>query len=318
MRIPRITPDWLFIGGLILPSAYVALSQGVYFALGYRVIVSLSSGGASTIIFFAGVAKALLYSVQLLTREKNPKRSEMFSSAFFTIHMGVAILVAALFISALFTRFVPLEYALKASFTVLITEATLFPCMALLHLQDVFRHRRDDLVTVLLLSVTIYLCVAFLATSNLLETRHAFANVPGLTPLEDAGLRLDYLLFSVAAFVATPLFWHSASLYSFDIAPPPDWVNGLYVLTLALLLYFQAHSTSGSKPVRDSIDGGEPISVDKVRIASTTLMASVLTFLIVLGADSLLPHDVTGKAFQLFVFLIPLLAVFIMTTRRTQ
>jgi len=318
MHILRAWTGWLFISGLILPAAYIAFWPGVYFAIWYRIVASIIEGGATLIIFFAGLVSVITYLSKLFSSGKSIEHLQAISNVNLSIHMGVAVTVSLMTISAVLSGVPSTELAFRAFSAFLITEFILFPLIDLLHLQDIIRHRDGGLATILLLSTSLYVCIALLTTSNLFELDPATVNIQKMTVLETAGARLFLLLIFIVAFICKPLFWESTSFYSFDIAPPPIWVSGLYALTLALFLYYQAHRTSGAGSKLGSTNPYLSIPVDIVRTAITILIATALAFLVVSGADLLIPHNVAGKALQLLVLLVSLLIALIMTTGEAQ
>lgn len=294
---------------------YLVFWPGTYLAIWSRILASSSSGAGTQIIFFGGLVKALLYLSELLVRKTNFKLSQAIGKATFAIQEGASILVLLLLISALSIRVPTPEFAFKACFAWLAVDLILFPLIAVLHLQDTIRHQESGFATVLLLSFALYVCMAFITASDVVEVKSAFANIPGSTPLEAAGLRMFLLLISISTFIGTHFFWRSASLYSFDIAPPPLWVGGICVLTLTLFLYFHGRRF----PVAESQHGPADLEsftpVSMMRTAITILTASGLAFLLAFGADLAIPHNVAGKALQVLVFLVALLVTFIITKR---
>jgi len=155
-RLPRGWTSWLFIGGLILPAAYVAFQPGVYFAIWYRTLILIAEGGDTLVIFLAGLVSVLLYLSKLLSSERSFERLRMISSLNSYIYMVVAVTVSLMTISAVVNGVPSIELALRAFFTFLITQFILFPLIGLLHLQDIIRHRSDGLATILLLSGAVY------------------------------------------------------------------------------------------------------------------------------------------------------------------
>jgi hypothetical protein len=140
--------------------------------------------------------------------------------------------------------------------------------------------------------------------------------VRDMTVLEAEGARVYLLLTIVAESVASPFFWQSTSLYAIDIAPPPTWVSGLYVLALALFVY------NRTRPLNTTSELGSPgpdftPAIDTLGMAVKILMATALSFLTAIVADLLIPHNVAGRSAQLLIVLILLLGGFVMATRET-
>jgi hypothetical protein len=133
------------------------------------------------------------------------------------------------------------------------------------------------------------------------------------------GAKTFFVLIAIANFIRTPLFWQSTSLYSFDIAPPPIWVSGVYVFAAALFLYYPADRTQGSKP-----EIATPSSLyillpaDILRIATMILTATILALVIVSAANFVLPHNISGDIFELFILLLFLLLAFTYASRKAH
>ncbi len=278
----------------------------------------IAEGGDTLVIFLAGLVSVLLYLSKLLSSERSFERLRMISSLNSYIYMVVAVTVSLMTISAVVNGVPSIELALRAFFTFLITQFILFPLIGFLHLQDIIRHRSDGLATILLLSGAVYICIALLTTSNLFELNLAIVNTRKMSVLEAAGERIFFLLIFLVDLIRKPFFWQSTSLYSFDIAPPPIWVSGLYAIVLQLFLYYRAHGMSGIGFKPGSTGLHAPIPVDKLRVAATILTATALAFLVVSGAGLLIPNNVAGKALQLFLLLVSLLVAVIITTREAR
>lgn len=314
--------DWLFVAGFFLPVAYVVIMPGTYLAVWYRIISSSRTAGITLLIFVAGLLKTLLYlakhlgyQVAVAAEGTNLQRPKTIGYGIFQIHMTVAIVVLLTIILAFLSRVLSTELSFRVFFAFLITEFVMFPVIGLISLQDRIRHRKDDFTTIFLLSAAIYLCIVFITTSDVVQVEASVVNIRTLTALETAGAKLYFLLLFVVSFVSTPAFWRSASLYSFDIAPPPIWVGGLYVVMSALFLYYTAPAKRKSS---DPSTLGILAPVDIIRPAITILVATVLSFLLISTADLLVPHNFAGRIFQLSLVLAVLLLVYFMNVQRVQ
>lgn len=311
MHKMKSSTDWLFVSALLLPAAYIAIFPGQYFALWYRSLASIPSGGFSLTILFAGAVKVSLYASTLISSMSN--RSTRIGYIILAIHMGVGV---GVLLMILLFRMPPMDYGMRAFYAFLMTEFLFFPILGSMHLQDVIRHRKAGLATVFLLSIGIYVCITFLAASTLVELNQKIVDVRDMTVLEAEGARVYMLLTIVAESIGSPFFWQSTSLYAIDTAPPPTWVSGLYVLALALFLYDHARPLNTTSGLGSS-SPDTSLPIDTLRMAMTILTAATLSFLIALGTDLLIPHNVAGRSLQLLIVLVPLLAIFLMTTRET-
>lgn len=307
----RFSTDWLFVSALLLPAAYIAIFPGQYFALWYRSLASIPSGGFSLVILFAGAVKISLYFSTLISGRSN--RSSRIGYVILAIHMGVGV---GVLLMILLFRVPPMDYGMRAFYAFLMTEFLFFPFLGSMHLQDVIRHRKAGLITVLLVSIGVYVCITFLTASNLVELNQKIVDVRDMTVLEAEGARVYLLLTLVAESIGSPFFWQSTSLYAIDTAPPPTWVSGLYVLALVLFVYYHA------RPLNTTSELGSPgpdvsLPIDTLGMAVKILTATTLSLLTAVGTDLLIPHNVAGRSVQLLIVLVPLLVVFVMTTRET-
>ena len=271
------------------------------------------------IIFFAGLLKTLLYLAKLLGYQltfvaegTNLQRPKTIGYGIFEIHMGVAMVVLLMIILAFLIRVLSTELSFRVFFAFLITEFVLFPLIGLIYLQDRIRHGDNDIGTIFLLSAAIYLCIAFLTTSDVVQVEASVVNIRNLTALEAAGAKLYFLLLFIVSFVGTPSVWRSASLYTFDIAPPPIWVGGVYVVITALFLYCSA---STEKDNLGPITLGLHAPLEIVRVTVTILIATVLSFILVSVADLFIPQNFAGRAFQVCLVLGALLAAYFINAR---
>lgn len=312
--------DWLLYVGLILPAAYVCLIPGAYFAIWRQIIFSIAEGGITILILFAGLLAVFLYLATFVLAKTNIEQSRRIGEAAFAIHVavGVSVLIT---ISAAFVQIGPRGSAVEGLYTLyafFATDFMIFPLIGLLYLQDIIRHHGENLASGLLLSVALYLCIAFITISNLIRLDPAFADISRLSPLEVVGARVFFLLVIFANFIRTPLFWQSASLYSFDIAPPPIWVSAVYVLTVTFFVYYHARRTRGTASEIDTSGFYTLLPLDMLRFAMTILAGIIFAFAMVSAADFVLPHNISGNVFQLFMLFLLLLLAFTHTTRKAR
>jgi hypothetical protein len=237
IRTPKGLFEWLFIMGLVLPSLYVAIFPGIYLTSWYQILISTTSSGITMIIFFAGLLKAVMYVSGQLGKAKG-KLSRRIGDAFFGFHVAVdvSVLLAMFWVGIIQGQ---RDAAVGAFYALFATEFIVFPIIGVSFLQDVIRHRRQNLASSLLASIAIYLCIAILTVSNFID--QSVLNIAELSPLEAVGAKVFSVLIFFISLARTPLFWQTSSLYSVDLSAPPFWVSGIYVLTVAFYLFYDAH-----------------------------------------------------------------------------
>lgn len=304
---PRGLTDWLFITGLILPSAYMAISPGIYLTTWYQILASATSSGITMVILFAGLLKAIMYVSGQAGRTKG-KFSRRIGDAFFGFHVvvDVSVLLAMFWVGIIQGQ---REAAVGAFYALFATEFMVFPIIGVSFLQDSIRHRRQNLTSVLLASFAIYLCMAVLTVSNFI-TDQSVQNISQLSPLEAAGAKVFSVLIFLISLARAPLFWLTSSLYSVDLAAPPFWVSGIYVLTVAFYLFYDAQRERDWDAKVSALTSYAHVPLDVVRTSKTVLAATILAFGLVSVSDFLLPHNVSGDVLQLFIVSVILLMSF--------
>lgn len=315
IRASKAAVDWLFIGCLILPAIYVAFSPGTYFAIWYQIISAATTWGFTSAILLIGAVEAFLYLAKLILERMGMSQSRSVGNAIFALHfvLGMSVLLI-MFVAAPMRR----DLAIGVFNAFFGTEFMIFPLLGILYLQDMIRHPRENLATVLLTSAALYVSVALLTSSTHIRLDSSFGAIPNMSPLEAVGARALFLVVLMARLVGTPLFWQSTSLYSLEIAPPPAWVSGIYVLATAFYLYYDSHREIPTRSESGTLDWDSLITFDLGRISMTVLAAVVLAFVAVTISNFILPQNVSGYVTQLFIISAALFASFIMIPHRAR
>jgi len=305
----RTAVNWLFIGSLLLPAMYVAFSPGTYFAVWYQIISAATTWGFTSTILLIGAVEAILYLAKLILDRRGISQSRIVGNAIFVLHLvlGMSVLLI-MFIEAPMQR----DLAIGVFNAFLGTEFMIFPLLGILYLQDMVRHPRENLATVLLTSGAVYISVALLTSSTHVRLDSSFGSIPNMSPLEAVGARALFLVVLMARLVPTPFFWQSTSLYSLEIAPPPAWVSGIYVLAIAFYLYYDSHRKIPAHSDSGTSDWSSLITFDLGRVSVTIFVAVVLAFVAVTISNFILPQNFSGYVIQLFIISAALFASFIM------
>lgn len=294
----------VFTAGLFLPAVYLALIPGEYLDLWRQFPASIAIGGPSAVVMFAALLKTLLYVYKHFAGDPQGERAQRASKVIFTIHMGIAVPILLLILSAVLGRISPTAVSgIRVFFAFLISEFMIFPIIGALYLQDVLRTQREGLAVPLLLSFLSYIVIMFITVSSFVGVDRTVLDVSRLTAWEQAGSRIYFLLIFLVIFVSTPSFWQSLSLYSIDIAPPPVWISGMYVVAVSLFLYYFGHRApiqAANYPVTvREVD----LPVDWFRLATSICITSVAALALTVGAGLVLPDNVTGQALLLLAVL---------------
>jgi hypothetical protein len=294
-----------FAIGLVLPTLYLAVVPGIYLQLWNEFPSAFLAGGASAIVMLAAIVKTALYVYKHLAGDPQSERVERASKAFFTIHMGVAIPILLLILSALIGRVSPTEVSgIRVFFAFLASEFMIFPIIGGLYLHDVLRTRREGLMVPLLVSFLSYVVVMLVTVARIVDVDPIVLNAQEYTPWEEAGARAYFLLIFMVAFATNPAFWRSASLYSIDMAPPPVWIGGIYVVAISVFLYYY----SRKEPLQGAPNypPGSPqirLPLDPFHVATSICIATLAALAMTWTAGFLLPDNVTAQALQVLAIL---------------
>ena len=289
--------DLALAAGLSLPALYGSVIPGTYLAIWLRVLSSFALG-VGELIFVAGLVKAGLLVIAS-TRKRTNSDSNRIIKSVIGIHVSVGMLVLlSLLLSKTQISSIHLS-AVEVTYAFIATEMLILPIVGIGYLVRNVRSNGNSLTTVLLLTAGVYLDVVLVSISDTLATDQAFLNLSQASALEVCGAKINFLLASFLALTTSSAFWHSHSLYSLDVLQIPNWVSGVYVLTMAFYLYRGASGIGFPSITHDSANPERIPLLDPLRLACNILTATVLALTLVWAVGMILPLNVTGNLVQL-------------------
>jgi hypothetical protein len=296
--------------GLLAPVIFQAVFPGGYVQLWLQFPGSLAFLGPSMLVLLAAVVKTILY---LYKHFADPLSDgvQRASRIIFGIHMFIAIPILLVILGAVFARVSPTEVAgIRTFFAFLTSELMIFPIIAAFYLTDILKTQREGLGVPLLVSFLAYVVMMLLTVSHLVQLDPRVLEINQLSPWEQAGARIYFLLIFTVAYITNPILWQTASLGgSVDRLPPPEWVAAPYVIAVALVLYYFSTRSSKQRLVElGSVGQDLTLPIDRFRIASSIAIATAIAAAIFFAGNALLPHNVTAFALQLTVVLGAVLA----------
>lgn len=287
--------------GLSLPAVYAMLVPNAYLQIWLQILVTFSPGIGSLILIL-GLVKAGLLLAGTSKRVDNWSNGRAVQYGI-GIHVGVGVIVL---FSILFSKFQASSNNLspmEVTYAFIATEMLIFPMIGIAYLARSLQNNEGNIATIFLLSAVIYLDMVLVTVSDILMTNQSILNFGRTSALELEGARISFLLGAFASFAASPAFWNSHSFYSVDALQIPNWVGGVYALTIAFYLY-RITKTGNLLSVKARKAHEELKSINPIVLACNLLIAAVLGLATVSLAHLILPLNIVGDSIQLLIGLV--------------
>jgi hypothetical protein len=291
--------------GLSLPALYAMLVSNAYLQIWLQILVTFTPGIGS-LIFILGLVKASLLLAGSSKKVDNWSNGRVVQYGI-AIHVGVGVIVLFSVLLSKLQASSNNMSPMEVTYAFIATEMLIFPVIGIVYLARSLQNSEGSYATIFLLSAVIYLDIILVIVSDILITNQSVLNF-GRSALEIEGAKISFLLGAFASFATSPDFWNSHSFYSLDVLQIPNWVGGVYALTMAFYVY-REERRSDLLSIKASVAHEGVKLTNPIMLACNLLLATVLGLAVVSVAHLILPLSIVGNSIQLLIGLACLASV---------